>query len=74
MSANVNFYICIPFLFSPKFCAKAPTDSRSAESKFKAYCHERAVCPSCVHTACNSMYFVRAAAVCTICKKQKYAI
>ncbi len=69
---NVNFYVCIPFLCTPKFHAKAPMTRSASESKFKAHCHDRAVCPTCMHTACNSMYFVRAAAVCTASKKQKY--
>ncbi len=54
-------------LGSPKFHAEAPMDRRPLEE-------DRAVCPSCMHTACNSMYFVRAAAVSTTSKKQKYAI
>ncbi len=70
----MNFYICIPFLCTPKCHAWAPTDRRASELKFKAHCHDRAVCPSCMHTVCNSMYFVRAAAVCTKSKKQKYVI
>ncbi len=45
-----------------------------SESKFKAHYHDRAVCASCMHTTCNSMYFVRAAAVHTTSKKQNYAI
>ncbi len=74
MSANVNFYICIPFLYAQEFDAKAPTDGRASESKFKAHCLDRAVCPSCMYTACNSMYLVRAAAVCIVSKEQKHAI
>ncbi len=74
ISESVNFYICIPFLCTPKFHAEAPTDRRASASKFKMHCHDRAVCPSCLHTACISMYFVRAAVVCTTSKKQKYAI
>ena len=31
------------------------------------------VCPNCMHTACNSAYFGRAAAVRTKRKKKKYA-
>lgn len=30
---------------------------------------DEVVCPDCMHTACNSMYFVRAAAVSTKSKK-----
>ncbi len=74
MSAYVNFYICIPFLCTPKFHTKAPTDRRASESKFKAHWPDRAVCPSCMHTPCNSMDFVKAAAVYSTSKKQKYTI
>ncbi len=44
--------------WTPKFCAKAATDLGASESKFKAHYHEGVVCPNCLHTACNSMYFI----------------
>ncbi len=59
---------------SPNFHTKAATDIRASESKFKAHYHGGVVCPSCMCTACNSMYFVRAAAICTTSKKQKNVI
>ena len=31
--------------------------------KFKVECYDEVVCPSCVHTECNNMCFMRAAAV-----------
>ncbi len=74
MSVNVEFYICVPFLCTPKFHAKTPRDIGASESKSKAHCHDRAVCTSCMHTTCSSMYFVKAAAVCTTSKKQRFAI
>ncbi len=42
----------------------------------KAYYHDvvTLVCPSCMHTECNSMYFETAVAVCIISKKHKYMI
>ncbi len=43
------------------------------ESKFKARYHGGVVCSSCMHTACSSMYFGRAAAVHTTSQKQMYA-
>ena len=36
---------------------------RAQGSKFKAQCYDEVVCPNCMHTECNSTYFVRAAAV-----------
>ncbi len=53
------------------FCIKAVTDIEASESKFKMHYHDRVVCPICMYTACDSMYFVRAAAGHTISKKQK---
>ncbi len=53
---------------------KAVMDSRASESKFKAHFHDGVVCPSCLRTARNSVYLVRAAAVCTTSKKQKTLI
>lgn len=46
------------------------------EQKFKVPCYDEAVSNNCMHAACNSRYFVRAAAVHTKkCKeKKKYAI
>ena len=35
----------------------------------KAHCYEEEVCPNCMRTACNSRYFVRAAAVRSESKK-----
>lgn len=32
--------------------------------------YDEVVCPNCMHTACNSMYFVRAAALCTTRTKE----
>ncbi len=49
-------------------------DTGAPELKLKAHYHDGVVCPNCMHTACNSMYSVKAAAVRTISKKQKYAI
>ncbi len=43
-------------------------DTEASESKFKAHYHDRVVCLNSMHTACSSMYFVRAA------QKQEYAI
>ncbi len=51
-----------------KFCAKAATDIWASESKFRVQYHDGVVCPSCMHTANNSMYFVRAAVVHTSTK------
>ncbi len=49
-------------------------DVGASESKFKAHYHDGVICPNCVHTACNSMYFVKAAAVHTTSKKHQFAI
>ncbi len=70
----LTFIFAFSFLCSPKFHAKAATDVSASESQFKAYCRDKAVRPNCLHTACNSMYFEKAAAVCTTSKQQKYAI
>ena len=40
-------------------------------SMFKASCFKAVVCLNCLHTACNSRYFPRAAALCTKCKDEK---
>ncbi len=53
----------------PKFCAEAAKDTGASESTLKAHSHDGVVCPICMHTACKSMYFVRAAAVHTTSKK-----
>ncbi len=66
-------FSCFSFA-SKNFCAKAVTDLEASELKFKMHYHDGVVCPNCMHSACNSMYFVRAAAVCTTSKQQKYAI
>lgn len=50
------------------------TDVRAGGSKFKAHCYDKVVCPTCVRTECNSMYFVRVAAVFTKRGKEKYVI
>ncbi len=64
------------FLSTPKFCARAVIGIGSSQEKFEAHFYEGIVCPSsnCMYTACNKMYFVRAAAVCSTRKKQKYSI
>ena len=41
-------------------------------SKFKAQCYDKVVCPNCLHSSCNSTWFVRAAAALTKSRK-KYA-
>ncbi len=64
---------CLPLLCILKFHIKAAMDLRASESKFKVHYHDGVICPSCLHTACNSMYLMRAAAACTS-KKQKYSI
>lgn len=57
------------FSFSLKFHA---TDCSGCMTKRgKAQRYGQALCPSCVHTECNSVYFVRAAAVNTESKKKK---
>lgn len=38
--------------------------------KVQVGCHDEGVCPRCMHTACDSMNFLRAAAVCTKCRKK----
>ena len=43
-------------------------------SKSKVYCHGEVVYPNFVHTACNSMNFVRIDGVCTNSRQKKYAI
>lgn len=43
-------------------------------SKFKAQPYDGGSSPQCICPACNSMYFVRAAAVCTKRKKKKPVI
>ncbi len=40
----------------------------------KAHYHDGVVCSNCMHTACNGMFYLRAAAVRTTSKKQKYVI
>ncbi len=52
------------------------TDIGAPEWKFKVHSHDGVVqvCPKCMHAVCYSMYFVKAAAVCTTGKKQDYAI
>ncbi len=50
---------------------KAAMNTGVTESKLKAHYHHRVVCPSCLHTACNTMYFFREAAVHTTSKRQK---
>lgn len=40
-------------------------------SKFKAKCYDEIACPSRAHAAYNSVYFVRAAAVCAKRKRKK---
>ncbi len=59
---------------TPNFHTKAATDIRASESKIHKHCHGGVVCPNCMHTACNSMYFERAGAVHTKSKKQKHMI
>ncbi len=59
---------------TPNFYTKAVTDIRASESKIHEHYHGGVVCPNCMHTARNSMYFERAGAVHTTSKKQKYAI
>ncbi len=80
MSANGNIWMNFTWEWlwhdscptcTPNFCIKAATDI--GESKFKGHYHGRVICPNCMHTACNSMCFVRTAAVHTS-KKQKYTI
>lgn len=38
--------------------------------KVQVGCLDEGVCPRCMHTACDSMNFLRAAAVCTKCRKK----
>lgn len=63
---------CVPK--SHIFYFKISTDARAIGSKFSAQCYDKVVCPSYMHTAWNSMYFVRAAAIPSQSKKLKYVI
>ncbi len=64
MQASMLFWLFWPTILCSDIWARG--------SKFK--CYDKVVCPSCMHTACNSTYFVRTAAVHMKSKKKKYAI
>ncbi len=57
VSANVYFYIYTLFRCAPTFSPKTLTDVGASESRLNVYCHDRVVCPNCLHTACISMYW-----------------
>ena len=54
-SSKYYFVIC-----TRNFCA---THIESGGWKFKVHSHDKLVCPNGMHTASNSVYLVRAAAV-----------
>ena len=41
---------------------------------FRAQFDDEAVCPNSMYTACNSMYYLKAATVCTVEKRNKYPL
>ena len=38
--------------------------------KFRPQFDDEVLSPNCIHTACNSIYYLRAAAVCTVEKRK----
>lgn len=60
-----------PFFYTPKVHADAATDEAALRSKFKVHCDDRVLSSNCMHTACYSTHFVKAAALTNTSKKKK---
>ena len=65
MQASMRFWLFLPTIL----CAAGDTWT---EPPREHRCLSPVVCPNWMHTACNSTYFIRAAAVRT--KRKKYVI
>lgn len=64
-SQLINSIAYFYFLLQILFCKKV-MNVWARGSKFKADCYDKVLCPNCMHTTCNSTYFVMAAALCTV--------